>query len=252
MAERRLLQFVKQAWRVLEPAREYIAGWHIEAICAHLEAVSAGTIPRLLIMMPPRHMKSLLVSVFWPCWEWIRHPERRWMYCSYAASLAIRDSLQCRRLVESPWYRERWGDRFVLTSDQNEKAKFENDRSGFRLALGVGGAATGEGGDRIVVDDPHNVREANSDATREATNQWWDQVMSTRLNDPRTGAQVIVMQRVHENDLAGHLTRRGGFEELKLPAEYEGAQTVTTIGFREWPRQLARSRASLHHFLGWA
>src|ERR1035441_5276598 len=123
-----------------------------------------------------------LLMMFWLCWEWIRDPERRWLFASYAAALAIRDSVKCRRLMESPWYRSRWGDRFVLTSDQNEKSRFENDKTGCRIALGVGGAATGEGGDRVVVDDPHNIREAESDTIRQGTLDWWEQGMSTRLH----------------------------------------------------------------------
>jgi predicted phage terminase large subunit-like protein len=163
--------------------------------------------------------------------------------------LAIRDSLKCRRMVESPWYRARWRDRFILTSDQNEKAKFENDRGGYRIAIGVGGAATGEGGDRVVVDDPHNIREAESDTIRQGVLDWWDQVMSTRLNDPKTGAMVIVMQRVHENDLAGHVLQQGDYEELKLPAEYEGSRRMTSIGWQDprtepdellWPERFGR------------
>jgi predicted phage terminase large subunit-like protein len=233
LAARGLREFVRQAWPVVEPATEFVSGWHLDAICEHLEAVTRGQIHRLLISVPPRHMKSLAVSVFWPCWEWITHPERRWLFCSYAAGLAIRDSVKCRRMVESLWYRRRWLDRFVLTSDQNEKSRFENDKAGYRIAIGVGGAATGEGGDRVVVDDPHNVREAESEIVRQSVLDWWDQVMSTRLNDPKRGAMVIVMQRVHENDLAGHVLQQGGYEELKLPAEYEGGQQVTSIGWRD-------------------
>jgi predicted phage terminase large subunit-like protein len=248
-AARRLREFVRQAWPVVEPSTAFVPGWHLDAICEHLEAVTSGQIHRLLISMPPRHMKSLAVAVFWPCWEWITHPERRWLFCSYAAGLAIRDSLKCRRMVESPWYRARWRDRFILTSDQNEKAKFENDRGGYRIAIGVGGAATGEGGDRVVVDDPHNIREAESDTIRQGVLDWWDQVMSTRLNDPKTGAMVIVMQRVHENDLAGHVLQQGDYEELKLPAEYEGSRRMTSIGWQDprtepdellWPERFGR------------
>jgi predicted phage terminase large subunit-like protein len=174
------------------------------------------------------------VAVFWPCWEWISWPERRWLFSSYAASLSIRDSLKCRRLIESPWYQANWGDRFQLTSDQNAKQRFENNKSGYRLATSVGGAATGEGGDRIVVDDPHNVGEAESDLVRRAAVDWWDQVMSTRLNDPKTGAKVIVMQRVHEADLTGHVLEQGGYELLRLPAEWEeGSTRMTSIGWSD-------------------
>src|SRR5262245_24549058 len=221
-ASRSLCEFVRQAWIVVEPATPFVTGWHIDAVIEHLEAVSKGQIRSLLINIPPRHMKSLLVSVFWPAWEWIRWPERRWLYSSYAATLSIRDSVKCRRLIESPWYQQNWGNVFALTSDQNTKGRFDNDRSGYRLSTSVGGAATGEGGDRIVCDDPHNVQEAESDSIRKATLDWWDVVMSTRVNDPKTSAKVVVMQRCHQQDLAGHLIEQGGWEHLVLPAEYEG------------------------------
>jgi predicted phage terminase large subunit-like protein len=181
-------------------------------------------------------MKSLAVSVFWPCWEWIRWPERRWLYASYAESLSIRDSVRCRRLIQSPWYQKLFGDRFALTGDQNEKHRFENNRGGCRIASSVGGANTGEGGDRIVCDDPHNIQEAESDLIRKNVCDWWDRVMSTRLNDPKTGARVIIMQRVHEADLAGHVLEQGGYEHLCLPAEYEGARRPTSIGWSD-PRK---------------
>src|SRR5690242_2490205 len=117
LAERQLRVFVEQAWHVVEPATRFVPGWHLDALCEHLQAVTLGQIRRLLICMPPRHMKSLMVCVFWLGWEWTRHPERRWLFASYAASLATRDSVKCRRLIESPFYQSRWGHRFRLTSD---------------------------------------------------------------------------------------------------------------------------------------
>src|SRR5215472_4356831 len=117
LAKRHLREFVLQAWPIVEPSTPFMPGWHIDAIIEHLEAVTRGQIRNLLINVPPRHMKSLLVSVFWPTWEWIKHPERRWLYSSYAASLSIRDSVKFRRLIESHFYQSRWGDRYSLTSD---------------------------------------------------------------------------------------------------------------------------------------
>lgn len=236
LATRSLAEFVRQAWPIVEPSTPFVSGWHINAIIKHLEAVTHGQIRNLLINVPPRHMKSLLVSVFWPAWEWIKWPERRWLYSSYGAQLSIRDSVKCRRLIESPWYQDRWRDRFALTSDQNTKGRFDNDRSGYRLSTSVGGAATGEGGDRIVCDDPHNVQEAESDSVRKGTNDWFDVVMSTRVNNPRTAAKVVVMQRCHQQDLSGHLLEQGGWEHLCLPAEYEGSRQATSTGFID-PRQ---------------
>lgn len=236
LATRSLREFVRQAWHVIEPLTPFVPGRHIDAIIDHLEAVTRGDIRNLLINVPPRHMKSLLVSVLWPAWEWILHPERRWLYSSYAASLSIRDSVKCRTLIESPWYQRFWGDRFALASDQNTKTRFDNDRSGYRIATSVGGAATGEGGDRIVCDDPHNVQEAESDSIRKTTTDWFDVVMSTRVNDPRTVAKVVVMQRCHQQDLSGHLLAQGGWDLLCLPAEYEGPTRATSIGFVD-PRE---------------
>lgn len=196
-------------------------GWHIDAIAEHLEACTNGEIRRLVINIPPRHMKSLLVTVFWPAWVWATRPEKRWLFSSYAESLSIKHSVVCRRVLQSPWYQQRWGDVFQLTGDQNAKMRFENDRTGFRLATSVAGTATGEGGDFIVVDDPHKVDEVLSDTTRESVLEWWDQTMSTRLNDPASGVRVVIMQRLHERDLSGHVLARGGWEHLCLPSEYE-------------------------------
>src|SRR5580704_15539552 len=237
LATRYFREFVRQAWPIIEPLTPFVPGWHIDAIIDHLEAVTRGEIRNLLINVPPRHMKSLLVSVLWPAWEWIRHPERRWLFSSYAASLSIRDSIKCRTLIESPWYQSFWGDRFALASDQNTKTRFDNDRSGYRIATSVGGTATGEGGDRIVCDDPHNVQDAESDSIRKATLDWWDVVMSTRVNDPRTAAKVVVMQRCHQRDLSGHLLERGGWEHLCLPAEYEGPTRTTSISWSDQREQ---------------
>lgn len=260
LARRDLHEFVKQAWHVVEPATEYVDGWHIRAICDHLQAVSAGQIRNLLINMPPRHAKSLIVSVFWPVWEWLTHPARRWLYASYGQSLSTRDSLKCRRLIESPWHRANFGGLYRLTGDQNQKTRYDNDKTGYRLATSVGGLGTGEGGDRVVVDDPHNVMEAESEATRESTLLWWDEVMSTRGNDPKTVARVIVMQRVHEKDLSGHVLAQGGYEHLCLPAEYEGGSRVTSIGWSDprteegellWPERFGRIELdALKHILG--
>lgn len=166
-------------------------------------------------------MKSLAVSVFWPCWEWAKMPYTRWLCSSYSQRLSIRDSVKCRRLITSPWYQSNWGDRFKLTGDQNEKSRFENDKTGYRIATSVGGAGTGEGGDRVVVDDPVSADEAASDIKRENANDWWDDTMSTRGNDPTKAAFVIVMQRLHEDDLSGHVLRTGLYTHLNIPMEFE-------------------------------
>lgn len=233
--ERSLSAFARACWHVVEPATPYKHGWHIDAICEHLEAVSRGDIRNLVINMPPRHMKSLLVCVFWPVWEWTTKPETRWLFASYAQTLSIRDSLKCRRILESAWYQGLW-PAVSLVGDQNQKARFENKSTGYRVATSVGGSATGEGGDRVVVDDPHKVGDIPSDRIRESVFGWWNEEMSTRGNDPRTVAKVIVGQRVHEQDLCGYVLDQGGYEHLCLAAEYDGPRSFTSL---EWsdPRQ---------------
>lgn len=233
-----LRTFIAEAWHVVEPATPYVPGWHLDAIADHLEAVTRGEIRNLIINIPPRHMKSLSVCVFWPCWAWTTTPAMRWLFSSYSDRLATRDSLKCRRLIQSPWYQARWGSMFRLTGDQNEKTRFENDKTGYRLSTGVGGAATGEGGDVLIVDDPLKAKDADSDAVRTAANIWWDETMSTRGNDPKTVAKVVIMQRLHEDDLTGHLLtamRAGGesYEHLCLPAEYEPRTYISGIGWSD-------------------
>lgn len=250
-----LHEFVKRSWHVIEPGAEFRDNWHLQAISEHLEAVSRREIKRLIINMPPRHMKSIGASVMWPAWEWgpNNKPSTRWLFATYAQSLSTRDSLKCRRLIQSPWYQERWGDTYQLTGDQNAKVRYDNDAMGYRLATSVGGALTGEGGDIIVVDDAHNVKDGESEAMREACIEWWDYAMSTRLNDPKTGAYVVVMQRVHDSDLVGHiLARNNGWDHLCLPAEYESDHPTpirSSIGFTDprtedgellWPDRIGR------------
>lgn len=230
-----LRRYARDAWPIVEPATEFIPNWHIDAICDHLTAVSRGEIRNLLITMPPRHMKSLTVCVLWPTWEWTSNPALRFLFASYGEDLAIRDSLKCRRIVESTWYQERWGHRVSIARDQGQKTRFDNAASGYRIATGVGGKATGEGGDRLVVDDAHKIMEAESDQVRKGVLDWWDAEMSTRGNNPNTVAKVVVGQRVHENDLPGHLIELGGWEHLNLPEEYEAgsAKRSTSIGFSD-------------------
>jgi predicted phage terminase large subunit-like protein len=242
-AAEHLVSFLKwYAWPVVEPRTRYYHGRNIEAVAAHLEAVSAGEIQRLLINVPPRSLKSTLASVAWNPWEWLTAPQTRWLFASYAEKLSVRDSLKRRRVVQHPRYRklvktlhaidpERYLD-WELAGDQNLKTRFETTETGLSLATSVGGTATGEGGDRLVADDPHNATQAESEAVREAALEWWSGTMSTRLNDPNTGAMVIVMQRLHERDLSGYVLEQGGYVHLCLPMEYSPTHPYAWRGER--------------------
>ena len=220
---RSLKAFTKASWDTIEPGVPFLNNWHIDAINEHLQAVIEGDIKRLIINIPPRHMKSLSTAVILPAWAWTRDPSMKFLYASYAASLSIRDSTKCRRLIESPWYKAHFPD-IKLTDDQNQKSRFENTSSGYRLATSVGGAATGDGGDIVLIDDPASSSDAQSSAMRTSVMEWWDQTMQTRLNDPKTGAFIIIAQRLHEQDLCGHILSQelgNDWDHLMLPARYE-------------------------------
>ena len=250
-ARRHLNEFVVQAWPILEPATPFVNGIHVEAICQHLQAVTEGHIDNLIINVPPGHAKSLLTAVFWLAWVWIDNPHTRWLFASYASTLSVRDSVKCRRLIESEWYQQNWGDRFQLTEDQNQKNRFENNRTGYRIATSVRGAATGERADIVVVDDPHSVDQAESEAERRTAVEWFNGTMSTRLNDLTTGHKIVIQQRLHQADLTGDLLGKGGFELLCLPAEFEPDRRCTTsIGWTDpraeagellWPERVTPS-----------
>jgi phage terminase large subunit-like protein len=245
---------------VLEPQTPFVDGMHVHAVCDHLQAITEGRIRNLIINIPPGHAKSLLTAVFWPAWVWIDEPERRWLFSSYREPLATRDSVKCRRLIESPWYQERWGDRFQLCDDQNQKHRFENTRTGYRVVVPMS-AGTGERGDYVVVDDPHSVDQAESDTERQSAVEWWNGSMATRRNDFSYGHMLVIMQRLHELDLTGDLLRKGGYDVLCLPAEFEPERRCTTsIGWTDprsesgellWPDKVpAEALASLKVTLG--
>jgi predicted phage terminase large subunit-like protein len=236
LAEDSLFAFLCAAWPLLEPGRRFVPGAHIGAIARALEAVADGRLCRLIISISPRSAKSTLVSVAFPAWLWARRPQARILSGSHSASLAVRDAVRMRRLIESPWYQRAWGDRFRMAGDQNAKLRMETDATGHRIAFGVTSGITGEGGDIILLDDPNTADDMFSEAGRRAVTEAWDQQISTRLNDPERSAVVLVQQRVHEGDLTGHLLAKGGWRHLRIPFLYEAAFPceVPEIGFRDW------------------
>ena len=246
-AEESLASFVKQAWSVIEPGQEFIHGWHIDYLAAHLEAITDGVVldngeayNRLVVNIPPGTMKSLLVGVFWPAWEWgpRNMPHMRYVCASHSLDLAIRDGLRMRRLITSDWYQNRWGDRVQLTGDQNAKTKYENTATGFRQAAAAG-SITGSRGDRVIIDDPLSVDGGNSEAILASTATWFLEAVPTRLNNPATSAIVLVMQRLSEGDTSGIILDRGlaGWDHLMLPMEYDPTRARPSLLGIEDPRQ---------------
>ncbi len=242
--EESLYAFLKAAWRNIDSA-PWVDGWCIEAICEHLQAVVDGEIRRLMINIPPRCSKSSVCGVAFPAWTWAQQqhsptsgPGVPFLHVSYGTKLALRDSVRCRRLISSAWYQRLWGDRYRLTGDQNAKTRFGNTENGERLITSVTAGTTGEGGGIIVADDMNDASEINSEAMIQTTNDYWDQTLSTRLNDQKTGAFVVIQQRLGENDLTGHILETDGDDwvHLCLPMEYEPERSFQTVIGWEDPR----------------
>lgn len=233
-AELRFFDFVKDAWPYVVPGEPFQANWHVEAICDHLQALANGDFSNLLINMPPRHGKSILCCVMYPAWLWIVDPAYRMIYASYSQTFAMRDSRETHRLIRSTWYQKNWAARYSLTEDADAQVRFENTAKGFRIATSPGGLGTGEGGDLIVVDDPHKADEVSSDVQRQIPIDWWNVTMQTRTGRFGRTKRLVVMQRLHEGDLSGDIIARGGYVHLCLPQEWEGAHPFTKSAWSGW------------------
>ena len=214
--------FLHRSFTTLNGGTHFLDNWHLHWLCEHLRAVEQGHMKRLIINMPPRYLKSLTVSVAWPAWLLGQNPARRIIVASYAEKLSLKHSLDCRHLLAESWYRRAYPE-LTLFAGQNEKHKFVTTQHGFRLATSVGGTLTGEGGDILIIDDPINPLHGESQTLRDKANRWFEHTFSSRLNDKKHGAMVIVMQRVHEEDLTGYLRKKGGWTVLELPAIAEHA-----------------------------
>lgn len=231
-SERKLIDFIRNGWEALEPGQPFVTGWAVEATCDHLQAVTEGHIKRLLINVPPGCTKSMTTSVFWPAWEWGPRgmASNRYILAAHEQNLAIRDNVRSRDLMLNEWYQEHWGEYVQFKGDVNAKTYYENKATGWRMASSVGSGLTGYRGDRLILDDPHSIRKADSDAFREEVLRWFAETLPTRLNKPSESAIVIIMQRVHERDVAGLiLAEELGYEHLMLPMEFEPERKCYSI-----------------------
>lgn len=243
-AEERLSYFVRAAWKVLEPDVELKWGWHHDLLCEYLEAAELGQIRRLIFNVCPRSTKSTITSVCFPTWVWLKRPSERTLFGSYADDLAVKHSVLRRNLIESPWYQTGYGSRFSLSSDVNTKGHFTNDKTGQMKAAGIRGSVTGEGGGYVMIDDPHNPKGAESELERASTIQNFDLAWSSRLNDKKTGRIILVMQRLREDDLTGHLLEKGGYTHVKVPSIAEERERIV---FPVTGRVVEREAGDLMH-----
>ena len=239
-----LIAFVRYFWSVLEPETPFVDGWPLWAIAEHLESVTFGEVNRLLINVPPGFAKSIIVDCFWPAWEWgpMKKTHYRYVAFSYSSSLTERDNDRFRTLITSLAYQQMYGPLRTKVKTEsipyevlNEEGKVElrnkttikviNTHTGWKLASSVGGVATGERGDRVIIDDPHSVQEAESERVREETIRWFRESISSRFNNLKTGALVIIMQRVHEEDVSGvALGPEFDYCHCMIPWEYDSGR----------------------------
>lgn len=223
-----LRAFAKGAWPYVESA-PLKWGPHMDAICDHLAYISLGDIRFFLCNLPPRSSKSLLSSVIWPAWDWILTPQRAWLTASYALELSKRDCLKSRRLLESRWFQERWNIPF--TFDEKLKQSYSNIFGGRRIAISTTSRATGEGGNIMLVDDPHNAKEAESPVIRQGTCDWWDTTLSSRLNDQNVDCWAVIGQLTNPEDLFNHIRSTYDMKDvvqLILPNEFERKRKCVT------------------------
>lgn len=241
-ARRSLAKFIEYGWHVLEPQNPFVGNWHIDVISEHLEGLAIGHIQNLLINVPPRHSKSLIATVGFPAWVWASWPHLRFIYAGYALSLSRFHSTLCRNLIASTWYQRSFGHVYQMTSDNI--GEITNDKTGYRLVTSVGASVIGRGGDIVAVDDPHDPREGSQKTTgigREGVLTWYDNVMSTRFEgDPKKGRRLIIMQRIHDKDLSGHVLEQANWTHLNLPMEYVPSKkcVILATGFED-PRKKA-------------
>lgn len=237
LVRRELSFFLRLGFKQIGGEGDYLHSWYIDAIIHALERVRLGEIKRLMITLPPRHLKSVIVSTCWPAWLLGLNPALRIIATSYGQDLAEKLARDCLRIMDSPFYRSAFPD-FSLS--RRSSADFETSLGGGRLSTSLNGPLTGRGADLIIIDDPIKAADVMSESARTAAIDWLINVLMSRLNDQKAGAIVLVMQRLHQNDLAGELLERGGWHELRLPAIAQ-EEELLSVGAGRVHRRLAGS-----------
>jgi len=242
LAEKSLLDFVRQAWAIIEPGVSFKENWHLEYLEEELLLLAIEDVwdkigipeeqarylaeyelnNRVNINIPPRTMKSLFINVFFPCWLWIHNPSKKIITVSYSNDLSIDLNKKRREIIQSQWYQDNWGHIIKLKEEQNTKTYFENTKQGTMFATSIGGTLTGKGGDIVFLDDIQNPRQAESEADRLNAIRFVTNTLPTRLNDFVKGSIVNIQQRLHFNDVSGYLQENYDFyKTIILPVETE-------------------------------
>jgi predicted phage terminase large subunit-like protein len=239
-AKSSLYAFVRIFWRVVVQQGEFQDNWHIQAICEHLQALAEGRLAnnRLMIFLPPRHAKSIIVNVFLPAWDWTNNPSRRFVSASAKADLSDRDALKARQLIESEFYQRLFGS-VVKQGDKWGEAYYANTKGGSRRAITTSGG-TGQDADFLLCDDPLEAQNARSQTYRDSSFYWYDSTFTTRGTKAENTPLVLVHQRLHEDDIAGRILANEAYSKyydvLCFPALYESnhpVQTKSSLGFTD-------------------
>lgn len=220
-------EFFKDAWSQIEPTTPLAENWHIAEIAKILQGEVERIMRRepspgdIIINVPPGTSKSSLVTKLLPVWAWIRQPSMRIITASYSGDLAREHAVKSRDLLKSEWFNDRWGHLFKMKYDENRKSQYANDKTGMRTATSIGGTLIGRHADIFIVDDPLDPRRAASEVEIEKPNRWWDTTVATRLTDQAVSVRIIVMQRLHINDLTGHCLTKNptGYRHICLPGK---------------------------------
>lgn len=214
--EPKFFYFLSKAFETINPSGDFIDNWQIRLLTDYLDSIERGDINRLIVNIPPRSLKSICISVAWPSWLLGKDPTKRIIVASYSRALAVKHSLDSRDIIQSDWYKEMFPN-MVIAKGKNTQSKFSTTRHGFRYATSVGGTLTGEGADVVILDDPQTPAQALSQKGRTKVNDWYDQTLSSRLNDRKKGAIIVVMQRLHPQDISQHLLEKKIFQQVSIP-----------------------------------
>jgi predicted phage terminase large subunit-like protein len=242
--------FCRRAWKEIEPGKPLEWSWHHEYVAEHLMLCYEREITRLIVTMPPRGLKSKLISVFFGAWVWAKSPHQSLILTSYSDSLSEELNMARRTLLQSAWFQQTFPGKVRFTADQNRREKFKNTAGGQSVATSVEGVLTGLGADYLLVDDILSPQQSYSDLERNNANRFFDSTLRSRLNDPMTGVIIIVCQRLHEADLVGHVMEAepGVWTHVNLPLECEQDEEIV---FPLSGRVVHRKQGELLHPQRW-
>ncbi|HJK87498.1 MAG TPA: phage terminase large subunit [Candidatus Megaira endosymbiont of Hartmannula sinica] len=212
-----LRSFIHTSFLTINPGQTFENNWHINLMAKYLEEVAKGNIKRLIINIPPRSLKSICCSVAFPAWVLGNNPTKRIILASYSNILSEKHSFDSRHIINQQWYKRAFPET-IINKKYDKRNKFITTKNGFRFATSVLGSVTGEGGDILIIDDPHNPMHVSSNKMRNKAIEWFSTSFATRLNNPKDGAIIIVMQRLHSDDISSFLIKNKEWELLKIPA----------------------------------